>query len=54
MCVYVPDVTAAIDTLAKQLPSVERSHQDSIAVVVGDFNQTHLSWALPNSGSEHS
>ncbi len=50
MCVYIPpdaDVTAAVDTLAEQLSSVERSYPDSFAEVLGDFNQAHLSRVLP-------
>lgn len=50
VCVYIPpdaDATAAVDTLAEQLSSAERSHPDSFAVVLGDFNQAHLSRALP-------
>lgn len=47
-CVYIPpnaDVTAAIDILADQRE--ERNHPDSFAVVLGDFNQAHLSRAIP-------
>lgn len=37
MCVYIPpsaDVTAAVDTLAEQIMSVERQHPDSLVIVV--------------------
>ena len=49
VCVYIPpdaDVTAAVDTLAEQLSGVEHKHPDSFPVVLGDFNQAHLSRAL--------
>ena len=50
VCVYIApdaDVTAAVDTLTEQLSGVERNYPDSLAVVLGDFNQANLSRALP-------
>ena len=50
MCVYIPpdvDVTAAVNNLADQLTELERNFPDSMVGVMGDFNQAHLSRALP-------
>ena len=47
--VYPPEVNAAkaINQLADQVLAVENTNPDSVVIVVGDFNHTCLSKALP-------